>query len=171
MSYIEYQERRIESGKVNIRFATKQDLERSKTAYTKVALSDALVENIFYDYEHGSGGGSYYLDGQRAERGYAVGGYEGGYRKAEELRVSPEELTDKENVYAAIVLMDEEIRTLQSGGDVIIGWWMKDGWICFDVSNIYADKNEAFEVATSRQEEAIYDLYTDEEIQTEFYVE
>ena len=53
----------------------------------------------------------------------------------------------------------------------LIGWWMKDGWICFDVSNIYADKNEAFEVATSRQEEAIYDLYTDEEIQTEFYVE
>ena len=48
---------------------------------------------------------------------------------------------------------------------------MKDGWICFDVPNIYADKNEAFEVATSRQEEAIYDLYTDEEIQTEFYVE
>ena len=100
-------------------------MRRSASA-KKVAFSDALMESIFEDIERGEPGGSYYLDGQRAVRGYVVGGYEGGFRRAEEFAVSRDDIEDEQDLRAVVELMDEEARRLMSGGDVVVGFWVND---------------------------------------------
>lgn len=92
----------------------------------KTAFADALMENIFEDIERGEPGGSYYLDGQRATRGYAVGGYEGGFRRAEEFAVSADDIEDPQDLRAVVELMDEEARRLMSDGEVVVGFWKND---------------------------------------------
>lgn len=125
----------------------------------KTAFADALMENIFEDIERGEPGGSYYLDGQRATRGYAVGGYEGGFRRAEEFAVSADDIEDPQDLRAVVELMDEEARRLMSDGEVVVGFWKNDrGQIVFDVSNIFSDEQEAVEVGLSRFEEEIWDF-------------
>ena len=125
----------------------------------RTAFADALMENIFEDIERGEPGGSYYLDGQRATRGYAVGGYEGGFRRAEEFAVSADDIEDPQDLRAVVELMDEEARRLMSDGEVVVGFWKNDrGQIVFDVSNIFSDEQEAVEVGLSRFEEEIWDF-------------
>lgn len=133
-------------------------MRRSASA-KKVAFSDALMESIFEDIERGEPGGSYYLDGQRAVRGYVVGGYEGGFRRAEEFAVSRDDIEDEQDLRAVVELMDEEARRLMSDGEVVVGFWKNDrGQIVFDVSNIFSDEQEAVEVGLSRFEEEIWDF-------------
>lgn len=132
---------------------------RRSASSRKTAFADALMENIFEDIERGEPGGSYYLDGQRATRGYAVGGYEGGFRRAEEFAVSADDIEDPQDLRAVVELMDEEARRLMSDGEVVVGFWKNDrGQIVFDVSNIFSDEQEAVEVGLSRFEEEIWDF-------------
>lgn len=92
-------------------------------------------------------------------RGYAVGGYEGGFRRAEEFAVSADDIEDPQDLRAVVELMDEEARRLMSDGEVVVGFWKNDrGQIVFDVSNIFSDEQEAVEVGLSRFEEEIWDF-------------
>lgn len=132
---------------------------RKSASTSKTAFADMLMDNIFEDIERGEPGGSYYLDGQRATRGYAVGGYEGGFRRAEEFAVSADDIEDPQDLRAVVELMDEEARRLMSDGEVVVGFWKNDrGQIVFDVSNIFSDEQEAVEVGLSRFEEEIWDF-------------
>lgn len=132
---------------------------RRSASSRKTAFADALMESIFEDIERGEPGGSYYLDGQRAVRGYVVGGYEGGFRRAEEFAVSRDDIEDEQDLRAVVELMDEEARRLMSDGEVVVGFWKNDrGQIVFDVSNIFSDEQEAVEVGLSRFEEEIWDF-------------
>lgn len=80
IEYANYRQRRVEAGASVVREVGRSAITamRRSASAKKVAFSDALMESIFEDIERGEPGGSYYLDGQRAVRGYAVGGYEGG---------------------------------------------------------------------------------------------
>ena len=147
IEYANYRQRRVEVAAM-----------RRSASSRKTAFADALMENIFEDIERGEPGGSYYLDGQRATRGYAVGGYEGGFRRAEEFAVSADDIEDPQDLRAVVELMDEEARRLMSDGEVV-GFWKNDrGQIVFDVSNIFSDEQEAVEVGLSRFEEEIWDF-------------
>lgn len=91
IEYANYRQRRVEAGASVVREVGRSAITamRRSASAKKVAFSDALMESIFEDIERGEPGGSYYLDGQRAVRGYVVGGYEGGFRRAEEFAVCP----------------------------------------------------------------------------------
>ena len=80
IEYANYRQRRVEAGASVVREVGRREVAamRRSASSRKTAFADALMENIFEDIERGEPGGSYYLDGQRATRGYAVGGYEGG---------------------------------------------------------------------------------------------
>lgn len=80
IEYASYRQRRVEAGASVVREVGRREVAamRRSASAKKAAFSDALMESIFEDIERGEPGGSYYLDGQRATRGYAVGGYEGG---------------------------------------------------------------------------------------------
>ena len=161
IEYANYRQRRVEAGASVVRevgMSAITAMRRSASA-KKVAFSDALMESIFEDIERGEPGGSYYLDGQRAVRGYVVGGYEGGFRRAEEFAVSRDDIEDEQDLRAVVELMDEEARRLMSDGEVVVGFWKNDrGQIVFDVSNIFSDEQEAVEVGLSRFEEEIWDF-------------
>ena len=156
IEYANYRQRRVEAGASVVREVAAM---RRSASSRKTAFADALMENIFEDIERGEPGGSYYLDGQRATRGYAVGGYEGGFRRAEEFAVSADDIEDPQDLRAVVELMDEEARRLMSDGEVVVGFWKNDrGQIVFDVSNIFSDEQEAVEVGLSRFEEEIWDF-------------
>ena len=153
--------RRVEAGASVVREVGRREVAamRRSASSRKTAFADALMESIFEDIERGEPGGSYYLDGQRATRGYAVGGYEGGFRRAEEFAVSADDIEDPQDLRAVVELMDEEARRLMSDGEVVVGFWKNDrGQIVFDVSNIFSDEQEAVEVGLSRFEEEIWDF-------------
>lgn len=171
--YAEYQQRRVEAGAATVREVGREEIAkvRKSASTSKTAFADMLMDNIFEDIEAGEPGGSYYLDGTRATRGYAVGGYEGGFRRAEELAVSKGDIEDPEDLRAAIELMDEEARRLMAEGDVVIGYWLNDrGQVVFDVSNIFSDEQEAIEVGLSRFEEEIWSLSDDSGINLNRYM-
>lgn len=156
IEYANYRQRRVEAGASVVREVAAM---RRSASSRKTAFADALMENIFEDIERGEPGGSYYLDGQRATRGYAVGGYEGGFRRAEEFAVSADDIEDPQDLRAVVELMDEEARRLMSDGEVVVGFWKNDrGQIVFDASNIFSDEQEAAEVGLSRFEEEIWDF-------------
>lgn len=174
IEYANYRQRRVEAGASVVREVGRSAITamRRSASAKKVAFSDALMESIFEDIERGEPGGSYYLDGQRAVRGYVVGGYEGGFRRAEELAVSRDDIEDEQDLRAVVELMDEEARRLMSGGDVVVGFWVNDrGQVVFDVSNVFSDEQEAIEVGVSRFEEAIYDLGSGREIDLNPYLQ
>tara|TARA_R100001463_G_scaffold31815_1_gene71588 strand:- start:117 stop:482 length:366 start_codon:yes stop_codon:yes gene_type:complete len=56
---------------------------------------------------------------------------------------------------------------LNENGSAVMGMWVEDGKIVFDLCNLY-DKVESFkvplEIAAKRKERAIYDLETEREI-------
>lgn len=161
IEYANYRQRRVEAGASVVREIGRREIAamRRSASSRKTAFADALMENIFEDIERGEPGGSYYLDGQRATRGYAVGGYEGGFRRAEEFAVSTDDIEDPQDLRAVVELMDEEARRLMSDGEVVVGFWKNDrGQIVFDVSNIFSDEQEAVEVGLSRFEEEIWDF-------------
>lgn len=161
IEYANYRQRRVEAGASVVREVGRSAITamRRSASAKKVAFSDALMESIFEDIERGEPGGSYYLDGQRAVRGYAVGGYEGGFRRAEEFAVSADDIEDPQDLRAVVELMDEEARRLMSDGEVVVGFWKNDrGQIVFDASNIFSDEQEAVEVGLSRFEEEIWDF-------------
>lgn len=162
IEYANYRQRRVEAGASVVREVGRREVAamRRSASSRKTAFADALMENIFEDIERGEPGGSYYLDGQRATRGYAVGGYEGGFRRAEEFAVSADDIEDPQDLRAVVELMDEEARRLMSDGEVVVGFWKNDrGQIVFDVSNIFSDEQEAVEVGLSRfEEEEIWDF-------------
>lgn len=161
IEYANYRQRRVEAGASVVREVGRREVAamRRSASSRKTAFADALMGNIFEDIERGEPGGSYYLDGQRATRGYAVGGYEGGFRRAEEFAVSADDIEDPQDLRAVVELMDEEARRLMSDGEVVVGFWKNDrGQIVFDVSNIFSDEQEAVEVGLSRFEEEIWDF-------------
>ena len=161
IEYANYRQRRVEAGASVVREVGRREVAamRRSASSRKTAFADALMENIFEDIERGEPGGSYYLDGQRATRGYAVGGYEGGFRRAEEFAVSADDIEDPQDLRAVVELMDEEARRLMSDGEVVVGFWKNDrGQIVFDVSNIFSDEQEAVEVGLSRFKEEIWDF-------------
>lgn len=171
--YAEYQQRRIDSGMSAMRSVTGEEIAkmRKSASSVKTAFSEMLMDNIFADIEGGEPGGSYHLDGERATHGYAVGGYEGGFRRAEELAVSRQDIESPEDLRAAIELMDEEARRLMAEGDVVIGYWVNDrGQVVFDVSNIFSDEQEAIEVGLARFEEEIWNLSDDDGINLNQYM-
>lgn len=161
IEYANYRQRRVEAGASVVREVGRREVAamRRSASSRKTAFADALMENIFEDIERGEPGGSYYLDGQRATRGYAVGGCEGGFRRAEEFAVSADDIEDPQDLRAVVELMDEEARRLMSDGEVVVGFRKNDrGQIVFDVSNIFSDEQEAVEVGLSRFEEEIWDF-------------
>lgn len=161
IEYANYRQRRVEAGASVVREVGRSAITamRRSASAKKVAFSDALMESILEDIERGEPGGSYYLDGQRATRGYAVGGYEWGFRRVEEFAVSADDIEDPQDLRAVVELMDEKARRLMSDGEVVVGFWKNDrGQIVFDVSNIFSDEQEAVEVGFSRFEEEIWDF-------------
>lgn len=128
IEYANYRQRRVEAGASVVREVGRREVAamRRSASSRKTAFADALMENIFEDIERGEPGGSYYLDGQRATRGYAVGGYEGGFRRAEEFAVSADDIEDPQDLRAVVELMDEEARRLMSDGEVVVGFWKND---------------------------------------------
>lgn len=161
IEYANYRQRRVEAGASVVREVGRREVAamRRSASSRKTAFADALMENIFEDIERGEPGGSCYLDGQRATRGYAVGGCEGGFRRAEEFAVSADDIEDPQDLRAVVELMDEEARRLMSDGEVVVGFWKNDrGQIAFGVSNIFSDEQEAVEVGLSRFEEEIWDF-------------
>lgn len=173
IEYANYRQRRVDAGKTEVRLVGKRELSamRKRASTSKTAFSETLMDNVFEDIEAGNAGGTYYLDGIRATRGYVVGGYEGGFRRAEEFAVSREDIEDPEDLRAVVELMDEEARRLMAEGEVVVGFWVNDrGHVVFDVSNIYQDEDEAIEVGLSRFEEAIFDLNGGDEIDLNRYM-
>lgn len=161
IEYANYRQRRVEAGASVVREVGRREVAamRRSASSRKTAFADALMENIFEDIERGEPGGSYYLDGQRATRGYAVGGYEWGFRLAKEFAVSADDIEDPQDLRAVVELMDEKARRLMPDGEVVVGFWKNDrGQIVFDVSNIFSDEQEAVEVGFSRFEEEIWDF-------------
>ena len=161
IEYANYRQRRVEAGASVVREVGRREVAamRRSASSRKTAFADALMENIFEDIERGEPGGSYYLDGQRATRGYAVGGYEWGFRLAKEFAVSADDIEDPQDLRAVVELTDEEARRLMSDGEVVVGFRKNDrGQIVFDVSNIFSDEQEAVEVGFSRFEEEIWDF-------------
>lgn len=162
--YAEYQQRRVDAGRASVRSVGAAEIAgmRKRASSAKTAFSEMLMDDIFADIEAGEPGGSYRLDGTRATSGCAVGGYEGGYRRAEELAVSKPGIENPEDLRAAVEPMDEEARRLTAEGDAVIGYRLNDrGQVVFDVSSIFSDEDEAIEAGLSRFEEEIWDLGND----------
>lgn len=96
--------------------------------------------------------GEYYVP----KYGYVVGG------------IVPEKSCDMDNESAfkhlySRMLYQAELELNQSGS-AVIGTWVEDGKIVFDLCNVLDDMKDALELGAKRGERAIYDLEEDREI-------
>ena len=135
----------------------------------KVAYADTVVRMIIDDLRRGTGGGTYLMDGRSVRPGdgyYAVGG------AVDRTEISvPEKnlLLYPETVQAATELLRDVVMDLEAqnlGGEIGIGFWVEDGEVFFDVSNLIQGRENAIEVAKERGELAIWDFANNENIYT-----
>jgi hypothetical protein len=97
-------------------------------------------------------------DGQRfiPKYGYVVGG------------IVPEKSCEDDNMLAFCGMYNRLVYqaelALERESVVVIGTWVEDGKIVFDLCNVIDDMKDALELAAKRGERAIYDLENEREI-------